>query len=63
MTFAVILILILALSALIGTILVSKDTETTYNKKTKGNIVRLTTVYAVVILISLLVVGFYISFR
>jgi hypothetical protein len=63
MTFSVILIFILAIIALIGTILTAKNIETTYGKKTKGNIARLTAIYAIVILLSILVVGGYIAFR
>lgn len=63
MKFAVILTLTLAITALIGIILTVIDTKTTYGKKTKGNIARLTVIYAVVILISMLVVGGYIALR
>ncbi|KKI92442.1 hypothetical protein WQ54_09575 [Bacillus sp. SA1-12] len=63
MAIAVILIIVLAILALVGTILAAKDTDANYSKKTKGNVTRLTAIYAVVILLSMLVVGLYIAYR
>lgn len=63
MTLAVVLIISLAVLALIGTILAAKDHEQNYNHKTKGNVTRLTSIYAIVIIISILAVGLYIVLR
>jgi cytochrome c biogenesis protein ResB len=63
MTIAIILIVILAITALIGTILAAKDNDKDYNKKTKGNVTRLTSIYAIVIFLSIIAVGVYISVR
>ena len=63
MAFAVIIIILLAVLALIGTIFAAKDTEVSYSKNTKGNISRLTSIYAVVIILSILVIGAYIFIK
>jgi len=63
MTFAIIIIILLALLALVGTIFVANDRDVNYNKKTKGNVTRLTSIYAVVIFISVIAVGVYIVIR
>ncbi|WP_338786439.1 hypothetical protein [Metabacillus sp. FJAT-53654] len=63
MTIAIILIVILAITALIGTILAAKDNDKDYNKKTKGNVTRLTSIYAIVIFLSIIAVGVYITVR
>jgi cytochrome c biogenesis protein ResB len=63
MTIAIIIIVILAITALIGTILAAKDNDSEYNKKTKGNVTRLTSIYAIVIFLSILAVGVYITLR
>ncbi|OAS82127.1 hypothetical protein [Metabacillus litoralis] len=63
MTIAIILIVILAISALIGTILAAKDNDKDYNKKAKGNVTRLTSIYAIVIFLSIIAVGVYITLR
>ncbi len=63
MTFAIIIIISLALLALVGTIFVANDRDVDYNKKTKGNVTRLTSIYAVVIVISIIAVGVYIVMR
>ncbi len=63
MAFAVIFIIVLAVLALVGTIYAAKDTEVSYSKNTKGNISRLTTIYAVVIILSILAVGGYIFLK
>lgn len=63
MTFAIIIIILLALLALVGTIFVANDRDVNYNKKTKGNVTRLTSIYAVVIFISVIAVGVYIVMR
>lgn len=63
MTFAIIIIILLALFALVGTIFVANDRDVNYNKKTKGNVTRLTSIYAVVIFISVIAVGVYIVMR
>ncbi|MED4455159.1 hypothetical protein [Metabacillus fastidiosus] len=60
MTISVIIIIILAIVALVGTIFAANDKDTNYNKKTKGNVTRLTLIYAVVFIISLIAVGVYI---
>lgn len=60
MTVAVVLIITLALLALIGTIFAAKDTDHNYGQKTKGNVTRLTLIYAIVIVISIFAVGIYI---
>ena len=62
MAIAVIFIIVLAVMALVGTIFAAKDTEVSYSKNTKSNISRLTTIYAVVIIVSILVVGGFIFF-
>ncbi len=63
MAFAVIIIILLAILALIGTIYAAKDTEVSYSKNTKGNISRLTMIYAVVIILSIAVIGVYIFIK
>ncbi|MCV9887978.1 hypothetical protein [Metabacillus halosaccharovorans] len=63
MAFAVILIIVLAVLALVGTIFAAKDTEVSYGKNTKSNIGRLTAIYAVVIFLSILVIGAYIFIK
>lgn len=63
MAFAVIIIILLAVLAFIGTIYAAKDTEVSYTKNTKGNISRLTSIYAVVIILSILVIGAYIFIK
>lgn len=63
MTIAVTIIVILAILALVGTILAAKDNDANYNKKTKGNVTRLTSIYAVVLIISFFAVGLYIVMR
>ncbi|HZH61152.1 MAG TPA: hypothetical protein VEY70_16635 [Metabacillus sp.] len=63
MAFAVIIIIVLAVLALIGTIFAAKDTEVSYSQNTKGNISRLTIIYAVVIILSILVIGAYIFIK
>ncbi|MDQ0227760.1 hypothetical protein [Metabacillus niabensis] len=63
MTFAIMIIILLALLALVGTIFVANDRDVNYNKKTKGNVTRLTSIYAVVIVISVIAVGVYIVMR
>jgi cytochrome c biogenesis protein ResB len=63
MTIAVIIIVILAILALLGTIFAAKDTDVNYNKKTKRNVTRLTSIYAVVIVFAMIAVGVYIVLR
>jgi cytochrome c biogenesis protein ResB len=63
MTFAIIIIIILAILALVGTIFAANDKDLNYNKKVKGNVTRLTSIYAVVLIISFVVVGIYIVIR
>lgn len=63
MTIAIIIIVILAITALIGTILAAKDNDSEYNKKTKGNVTRLTSIYTIVIFLSILAIGVYITLR
>jgi cytochrome c biogenesis protein ResB len=63
MTIAIIIIVILAITALIGTILAAKDNDSEYNKKTKGNVTRLTSIYTIVIFLSILAISVYITLR
>jgi len=63
MSVAVFLIITLALLALIGTIFAANDHDHQYSKKTKGNVTRLTSIYAIVIVISIIAVGIYIVLR
>lgn len=49
---------------LIGTVLtisVTKENDENYGKKSKANVVRLTSIYAVVIVLSLAILGLYIA--
>ncbi|QGQ45319.1 hypothetical protein [Metabacillus sediminilitoris] len=63
MTIAIIIIIILALLALVGTIFAANDKDVNYHKKTKGNVTRLTFIYAIVFIISIVAVGVYIAVR
>jgi Na+-driven multidrug efflux pump len=63
MTIAIIIIVILSILALVGTIFAAKDMEADYGKKTKENVTRLTSIYAVVLVLSCIAVGMYIIIR
>ena len=56
-------IIIVLIVALVGTIFAAKDIEEDYSNKTKGNVMRLTSIYAIVIVISCIAVGVYIAVR
>ena len=43
------------------TISVSKENDENYGKKSKSNVVRLTSIYVVVVSVSLVILGFYIA--
>lgn len=45
----------------IVTISVSKENDENYGKKSKSNVVRLTSIYVVVVSVSLVILGFYIA--
>ncbi|MBZ5751023.1 MULTISPECIES: hypothetical protein [Metabacillus] len=63
MTFAFIIIIILAILALVGTIFVAKDKDENYMKKTKNNLTRLTWIYTIVIILAIIAVAVYISLK
>lgn len=63
MSITVIIVVILSILALVGTIYAAKDTEADYSKKTKENVTRLTSIYAVVLALSCIAVGVYIVIR
>ena len=63
MSITVIIVVILSILALVGTIYAAKDTEADYSKKTKENVTRLTSIYAIVIVLSCIAVGVYIVIR
>ncbi|EKN63471.1 hypothetical protein M670_02463 [Schinkia azotoformans MEV2011] len=43
------------------TISVSKENDENYGKKSKSNVMRLTSIYVVVVSVSLVILGFYIA--
>lgn len=61
MNFAIIAIIIIIVIALVGTIAVTGKSDENYRSAHKANTFRLTAIYAVVILISLAILGWYIS--
>ncbi|MGG3890692.1 hypothetical protein [Metabacillus fastidiosus] len=63
MTIAIFFIILLAVLALVSTIYVANDREKNYSKKTKGNVARLSLIYAVVLIISCVAVGVYIVIK
>lgn len=54
------LIVVVSIAGLVGTILISRTQDEKYGNSTKQNLFRLTAIYAVVILISLVVLAVYI---
>lgn len=61
MTIAIIAIFVLIGVALVATIAVTGKSDENYRKAHKANTFRLTAIYAVVILVSLAILGWYIS--
>jgi preprotein translocase subunit SecG len=54
------LIVVISIAGLVGTIMISRTQDEKYESSTKQNLVRLTGIYAVVILISLIALALYI---
>ncbi|MBY6037328.1 hypothetical protein KUV80_11710 [Fictibacillus nanhaiensis] len=54
------LIVVISIGGLIGTIMISRTQDENYGKSTKQNLVRLTVIYAVLILVSLGALALYI---
>lgn len=54
------LIVVISIAGLVGTIMISRTQDEKYGSSTKQNLVRLTGIYAVVILISLIALALYI---
>lgn len=61
MSFAIIAIIVIIIVALVGTIAVTGKSDENYRQSHKSNTFRLTAIYAVVILVSLAILGWYIS--
>lgn len=59
MLISFILIIVLAVAALVGTIAAAKQEESRYGEKVKGNSIRLTLIYVVVLLGSAISLGIY----
>jgi len=55
-------ILIISIIALIGTLLLTRENDENYSGSTKKNITNLTSIYVVVILLCLIILGVYIFF-
>ena len=55
-------ILIISIIALIGTLLLTRENDENYSGSTKKNITNLTSIYVVVILLCLIILGVYICF-
>jgi hypothetical protein len=54
------LIVVISIGGLVGTILISRTQDEKYGSSTKENIVRLTSIYAVLIVISLIALALYV---
>jgi hypothetical protein len=54
------LIVVISIAGLVGTIMISRTQDDKYGKSTKANLVRLTAIYAVLILVSLVALALYI---
>ncbi|MEH7381214.1 hypothetical protein V7138_12205 [Bacillus sp. JJ1533] len=61
MKIAIILVIVLGIIALIGTMLIAGKGDANYREKTKRNSINLTLIYTIVILLSLIAVGIYIT--
>ncbi|MCM3718366.1 hypothetical protein [Fictibacillus phosphorivorans] len=57
---AYILIVIISIAGLVGTILISRTQDEKYGSSTKQNLIRLTSIYAVLILVSLVALALYV---
>jgi preprotein translocase subunit SecG len=54
------LIVVISIAGLVGTILISRTQDEKYGSSTKQNLFRLTAIYAVLILISLIALALYV---
>jgi preprotein translocase subunit SecG len=54
------LIVVISIAGLVGTIMISKTQDEKYGSSTRQNLVRLTLIYAVVILVSIIALALYI---
>ena len=54
------LIVVISIGGLVGTILISRTQDEKYSTSTKENLVRLTSIYAVLIVISLIALALYV---
>lgn len=54
------LIVVISIAGLVGTIMISRTQDEKYGSSTKQNLIRLTAIYAVVILISIIALALYI---
>ncbi|MGJ7920930.1 hypothetical protein [Neobacillus sp. LXY-4] len=61
MTFAYIFIVITLVAAILGTIVLTTKSDENYKKATKQNTFRLTSIYIIVILFSLIGLAWYIT--
>lgn len=61
MNFAIILVLLIIVGAFVATISLTGKSDENYSGEHKVNTVRLTAIYTVVILVSLAVLGWYIT--
>jgi hypothetical protein len=58
--FAYFLIVVISIGGLVGTIMISRTQDHNYGHSTKSNLVRLTSIYAVLIVISLIALALYV---
>ncbi|MDM5314734.1 hypothetical protein QUF49_01945 [Fictibacillus sp. b24] len=54
------LIVVISIAGLVGTIMISRTQDEKYGSSTKQNLIRLTAIYGVVILISIIALALYI---
>jgi hypothetical protein len=58
--FAYFLIVVISIGGLVGTIMISRTQDEKYGNSTKENLVRLTSIYAILIVISLIALALYV---
>jgi preprotein translocase subunit SecG len=54
------LIVVISIAGLVGTIMISRTQDEKYGSSTKQNLIRLTSIYAVLIIISLIALAVYV---
>ena len=62
MTILYALIIVILIISIVSTLIITRKGDDDYNKKTNRNIKNLSLIYAVVIILSFIIVGVYISF-